>query len=463
MESGSPMKTYLCILTLLTVLLLAPLAALHAAAAPKPNIVLILADDLGTGHVGWQNPKVKTPHLDRLAKAGVQLNRHYVAPVCSPTRVALLTGRYWSRFGCNDALPSELDSTVVAMPPRTPTLSAALQAAGYRTALIGKWHLGASLESGPEKFGFDYFYGLRVGGMTPLSHKWLGEGQSALWRNDKVVEEPGHITDLLAREAVEWLGKDSQRPFFLYLAFTSPHVPLSESEQWMGLYRNSDVDLSHQLYWAAISHLDEAVGRVVAEVDRLGQRNNTLFIFLSDNGAPGQPNRMQVKQDLESYPAVQLPGDNLPFRGKKGDVYEGGIRTPGVVCWPGKLQPGVCEIPLSVTDWMPTLCALAGCKPQRDLKWDGHDILPMLTGSTTHPGSRILYWKGPRQASAVSDDHWKLIVTAKTVELYNLTEDIGEKNDLAAKNPDLVRQLRAKLETQSAKDNDAVPNRRVSQ
>ena len=153
-----------------------------------------------------------------------------------------------------------------------------------------------------------------------------------------------------------------------------------------------------------------------------------------------------------------LPGDNLPFRGKKGDVYEGGIRTPGVVCWPGKLQPGVCEIPLSVTDWMPTLCALAGCKPPRDLKWDGHDILPVLTGSTAHPGSRILYWKGPRQASAVSDDHWKLIVTGKTVELYNLTEDIGEKNDLAAQNPDLVRQLRAKLETQSAKDNDAVPS-----
>jgi arylsulfatase A-like enzyme len=137
----------------LAALLLAPLAALPAAepkpAGEKPNIILILADDLGTGHVGWQNPKVKTPHLDRLAKAGVQLNRHYVAPVCSPTRVALLTGRYWSRFGCNNALPSELDSTVVAMPPGTPTLSASLQMAGYRTALIGKWHLGAGLESGP--------------------------------------------------------------------------------------------------------------------------------------------------------------------------------------------------------------------------------------------------------------------------------------------------------------------------
>jgi arylsulfatase A-like enzyme len=434
-----------------------PLTALPAATPPRPNIVLILADDLGTGHVGWQNPQVKTPHLDRMAQEGVQLSRHYVAPVCSPTRVALLTGRYWSRFGCNNALPSELDSKAVAMPPGTPTLSAALQSAGYRTALIGKWHLGASRDAGPERFGFDYFYGLRVGGMTPLSHKWLGEGQSALWRNDKVVEEPGHITDLLAREAVGWLGQDPKRPFFLYLAFTSPHVPLSEPEEWMGLYRNANVDLSRQLYWAAISHLDAAVGRVVAEVDRLGLRQNTLFIFLSDNGAPGQPNRMQVKQDLDSYLNLPLPGDNLPFRGSKGAVYEGGIRTPGVACWPGKLSPSVCAAPLSVTDWMPTLCALAGATPQRDLKWDGRDILSVLNGSSTPAGSRVLYWKGPRQTSAVSDGQWKLVVTAKTVELYNLAEDIGEKNDLAAKHPDLVGRLRAHLEAQVAKDNDAAP------
>jgi arylsulfatase A-like enzyme len=446
----------------LAFLLLALPAALYGAAAPNPNIVLVLADDLGTGHVGWQNPKVKTPHLDRLANEGVKLNRHYVAPVCSPTRVALLTGRYWSRFGCNNPLASELDSTAVAMPPGTATLSASLQATGYRTALIGKWHLGATLASGPEKFGFDYFYGLRVGGMTPLSHKWLGEGGSALWRNDQVIEEPGHITDLLAREAVAWLGKETRQPFFLYLAFTSPHVPLSESERWMGLYNDSGEDLSHRLYWAAISHLDEAVGRVVAQLDRLGQRDNTLFIFLSDNGAPGQPNRMQVRQDLESYPKVMLPGDNLPFRGKKGDVYEGGIRTPGLVCWPGRIKPGVCDLPLSVTDWMPTLCALADCKPQRGLKWDGRDILPVLTGGTAHPASRILYWKGPDDASAVSDDDWKLIVSAKSLELHNLADDIGEQTDLAAKNPDLVRQLRAELQTQSASDNDAKPKKTPS-
>ena len=444
-------------LTLLSALLLAPQAMLHAADPSKPNIILILADDLGTGHVGWQNPKVKTPHLDRLALAGVRLNRHYVAPVCSPTRVALLTGRYWSRFGCNGALPSELDSPAVAMPSGTPALSASLKAAGYRTALVGKWHLGAPLESGPEKFGFDHFYGLRVGGMTPLSHQWLGEGKSALWRKKDVIEEPGHITDLLAREAVDWIGKGSKQPFFLYLAFTSPHVPLSEPERWMNLYKSPDIDLSHQLYWAAISHLDDAVGKVMTELDRLGQRNNTLILFLSDNGAPGQPNRMQVKQDLENYPKVPLPGENLPFRGGKGAVYEGGIRTPAFVYWPGKLTPRVCEVPVSITDWMPTLSALVHWKPKQELKWDGLDILPVLQGRAAPPKPRVLYTKGPNRASSISEGDWKLVVTDKAVELYNLMEDIGEKYNLAAQNPERVRQLRLQLEAQVARDNDSVP------
>lgn len=215
-KSGWPRP--LNLFTLFTAQLLAALTTLHAADTPlaKPNIIVVVADDLGWGHVGWQNPKVQTPHLDRLAKAGVKLNRHYVAPVCSPTRVAFMTGRYWSRFGCNDPLPSEPDSKTRAMPPGTETIASSLKAAGYRTALVGKWHLGAALESGPEKFGFDYFYGLRVGGMTPLTHKWLGLGESALWRNGQVVAEEGHVTDLLAREAIQWIGASGKHPFFLY-------------------------------------------------------------------------------------------------------------------------------------------------------------------------------------------------------------------------------------------------------
>lgn len=456
MESDSLMKTHLRILTVITAFLLVPPAVLNAAAATGPNIILILADDLGTGHVGWQNTKVKTPHLDRLAKEGVRLDRHYVAPVCSPTRVALLTGRYWSRFGCNDALPSELDSTAVAMPPGTPTLAAALQAAGYRTALVGKWHLGATRESGPEQFGFDHFYGLRVGGMTPLSHKWLGEGESALWRNDKVIEEPGHITDLLAREAVDWLEKDSAKPFFLYLAFTSPHVPLSEPDEWMNLYQDSGVDLSHQLYWAAISHLDDAVGKVVAAVDRLGQRDNTVFIFLSDNGAPGQPNRMQVRQDLDFYPKLLLPGDNPPFRGKKGDVYEGGIRTPAFACWPGRLQPGTRETPMHVTDWMPTLCAVVGHRPEHDLKWDGRNVWPMIDGRQGAPSTRTIYTKGGA-GSALHQGDWKLIQRKTGAELFNIADDMGETRNIAEENPEVLQRMLKLLEAEAAADDNVWP------
>lgn len=440
----------------LGILLLAPLPGVSS----KPsNIIVIVADDLGWGHVGWQNPKVRTPHLDRLAHDGVKLNRHYVAPVCSPTRVALMTGRYWSRFGCNSPLPSEPDAKARVMPTGTATVASALRAAGYSTALIGKWHLGAQIEDGPEKFGFDYFYGLRVGGMTPLTHRWLGLGESVLWRNDRVVDEEGHITDLLAREAVRWIGRQEKRPLFLYLAFTSPHVPLQEPDRWMGLYKETAPDAGLQLYWAAISHVDDAVGQVMAEVDRVGQRDDTLVLFLSDNGAPGQPNRMQVKTNHGAFLDVTLPGENLPFRGKKVDVYEGGIRTPAFLSWPAGLRPGTCDDPLHVSDWMPTFCGLAGHRPERDLKWDGRDVWPVIRDGKREALPRTLYFKGSpkRGESALHQGDWKLIQQNAGVELFHLTDDVAESRNRAAEKPELVQRLRALLDAESARDNGAKP------
>lgn len=444
---------------LITVLLMAVPASLHAAETPssKPNIIVILADDLGWGHVGWQNPKVRTPHLDRLANAGVKLNRHYVAPVCSPTRVALMTGRYWSRFGCNDALPSGTDSKATAMRPGTETIASSLKAAGYRTALVGKWHLGATLDSGPEKFGFDHFYGLRVGGMTPLTHKWLNLGESVLWRNGQGITEEGHVTALLAREAVQWIGIPGNKdPFFLYLSFTSPHVPLQESKRWMDLYQESAPDVAHQLYWASISHLDDAVGQVMAEVDRIGQSDNTLVVFLSDNGAPGQPNRMQVKADHDAYLKVMLPGSNPPFRGKKGDVYEGGIRTPAFAFWPKHLQPGTRDAPVHVTDWMPTLSALAGHRPEKDLEWDGQNIWPIISGTEKGIVPRTIYTNGGRE-SALHQGDWKLIQRKSGNQLFHITDDEGETKDQAMDKPEIVQRLLKVLEAEAANDNDALP------
>jgi len=440
-------------------------AALMAAATPgaaetppsKPNIIVVVADDLGWGHVGWQNPKVRTPHLDRLANRGVKLSRHYVAPLCSPTRVALMTGRYWSRFGVNGPIPSELDSKVRAMRPGTQTIATALKAVGYRTALVGKWHLGATPDAGPEMFGFDHFYGLRVGGMTPLTHKWLGLGESALWRNGQVVEEEGHVTTLLARESVDWIGASGNKdPFFLFLSFTSPHVPLQESPRWMDIYQESAPDAAHQLYWASISHLDDAVGMVIAEVERIGQRDNTLVVFMSDNGAPGQPNRMQVKADHDAYLDVMLPGGNSPLRGKKGDVYDGGIRTPAFVYWPDRLQAGACDMPVHVTDWMPTLCALVGHRPQQDLKWDGRNAWPIIRGIKKDTADRTIYTKS-LGGSALQLGDWKMIQQKSGAELYHITNDEGETKNLAAENPQIVRQLLDLLKAEALKDNDALP------
>ncbi len=440
------------LLSLSAVLSMGTLAAVEP---PRPNIVVFLADDLGWGHVGWQNPKVKTPNLDRLAVQGVRLDQHYVACLCSPSRVAFNTGRYWSRFGCN----SWTDAPQV-MPTGTETVASALKSVGYRTGMVGKWHIGTGLDFGPEAFGFEYYYGIRRGGCTPLTHKWRGVGDSVLYRNKQIVEEPGHVTDLFAREAVKWIGSEKGRPFFLYLAFTSPHVPLLESARWMDLYKESAPDQSHQLYWAAISHLDDAVGQVVAEVERLGQRENTLFIFLSDNGAPGQGNLMQVDADKEAYLNVILPGECLPFRGHKGQLYEGGIRTPALVNWSGHLKPGVCATPLHVSDWMPTLCALGGYKATRDLKWDGTNIYPILAGESPAQ-NRVLYSKNLFGLNRdVIEDPWKLIITKEgEQELYNLAEDVGEKHNCASEHPEVVQRLLADMKAAAVRDDDANPNR----
>ena len=416
---------------------------LVAAESRKPNIIVILADDLGWGFVGWQNPRVKTPNLDRLAAQGVKLDRHYVAPVCSPTRAGLLTGRYWSRFNCN----SFTDQPQV-LPAGTETLATALKSVGYRTALIGKWHVGTSLDFGPETFGFDYFYGIRKGGIHPLTHNYLGVGAPILFRNKQQIDEPGHVTDLFAKEAVQWLGAEPGRPFFLYLPFTAPHSPLVEAARWTDLYPSEDD--ADRKYFAAISHLDEAVGKVLAEVERLGQRENTLIVFLSDNGRPGKRPR-----SIEDRKQAYVWDENVPFRGQKGNVYEGGIHTPGLAFWPGHLKPGTVTVPLHITDWMPTFCDLAGYRPNRDLKWDGSNILPLLQQEPD--AGRPLYTHGHFGIDrALIDQNWKLVITTQgATELYDLATDVGERKNLAAEHPEIVQRLQSALKEASARDGDA--------
>lgn len=431
-------------------LLLATLAAGLLQAAPQPNIVFIIADDLGWADVAFHGGSAPTPHLDKLAREGVELTRHYVAPVCSPTRTGFLTGRYWSRFGVTSPQNER------ALPWDTVTLPRALKAAGYETALAGKWHLGSLPEWGPNHYGFDHSYGSLAGGVGPYNHFYKQGPFSVTWhRNEKLLTEEGHVTDLITAEAVEWIGGRGDNPFFLYVPYTAVHLPVKEPEPWLDKVPADITDEVARHYAACVMHLDDSVGRIVEALEKAGKKENTLLIFTSDNGGSTSENN-DTKYPADAYPQGSLPGNNLPLRGKKGDLYEGGIRVPTVASWPGVLKAGKFEQPAHVSDWMPTFCALAGFQPETDLKWDGVNLWPALSGKEAL-APRVLYWTAPGfRSSAVLQDGWKLIAGRDKVELFHLAEDPEEKTDLAARLPGKVAALRAVLEKTAERDMDAV-------
>jgi arylsulfatase A-like enzyme len=430
-----------------TLLLLCSVGPLAAA---KPNFVVIVADDLGWADVGWHGGPFKTPNLDRLCSEGLELDQHYVSPMCSPTRAALMSGRYASRFGCTAAQNERV------FPSGTVTLASALKEAGYETAITGKWHLDSEPSGGPNHFGFDHGYGSLAGGCGPYDHHYKKGPHSETWhRNGQLIKEEGHITDLIASEAVKWIGERGEKPFFLYVPFTAVHIPIKEPTAWLDQYPDI-AESDRREYAACVSHLDDAVGKIVAALDRAGKRDNTLIVFFSDNGGT------QARNDDPQYPADNYTkgrshGSNLPLRGNKTQLYEGGIRVTAFANWRGQLKPGKFTAPLHAADWMPTLCALAGAKPKGDLKWDGRDVWPWLGGmSGAEP--RALYWAGTGfRTAAVRDGDWKLFLTRQgnKAELFHLADDPFEKNDLAAKEPARVESLRALLEKMAARDNDS--------
>jgi arylsulfatase A-like enzyme len=423
---------------------------------PPPNVLLIVADDLGWADVGFHRSPLRTPNLDKLARSGAELHQHYVAPVCSPTRCGLLSGRYWSRFGVNSPQATQ------AMPFGTVTLASALKARGYETAITGKWHLGSLPEWGPRKFGFDHSYGALGGGTGPWDHRYKRGPYTRNWhRNDEYVDEQGHVTDLIAREAIRLLETRRRAPLFLYVPFTAVHHPLDEPSNWLN--GNKDIDERRRQYAACVQHMDDAVGRIIAAVDKRAMRANTLIVFTSDNGGMGNP-----ADDLQAYPGEYqngLLGDNKPLRGHKGQVYEGGIRVPAFVNWPGRISPGKIDSPIGIVDWLPTLSKLAGFEPGPDLKWDGQDVWPLLTRKA-RPASRNLYWKAPAgRAFALRSGDWKLVVHAaaagseQRVELFNLREDPYEQRDRAASEAETTARLNELLVRERSHDDDSVPRR----
>jgi arylsulfatase A-like enzyme len=398
--------------TLCTLIVVAlSFSSLHAA----PNVLLLIADDLGWNGVGFHSRSVSTPNLDRLAKEGTELQRYYTYPVCSPSRAALLTGQMPRRFGLANIIAPGQEG----IPKATITLPATFKAAGYETSLIGKWHLGSVHP--PQEHGFDHFYGFMGAEIDYFKHTGQ-RGERIDWQRDgRTLEEEGYSTYLLADEAIRQIKKrDTRKPFLMQVAFNAPHFPLAAPDELVSKHRGN-------LYSAVIDALDTSIGRILTALDAQKMRNDTLVAFCSDNGAP------------------RRSSSNEPLSYGKESVYEGGIRTPCVMRWPGKLPAGtLSQQPLSAQDLFPTLAAAAGVNLPANSKLDGTSQWPALQTGKTMPREPFLI---ASTDTALIDGEWKLIEwTTGNLSLFNLRSDIGETKDLYAKEAERARQLTAKLD-----------------
>jgi arylsulfatase A-like enzyme len=415
--------------------LLASSADIAAGDDRPPNIVVILADDMGWADLGQDGSKIDTPNLDRLAKQGVKLTRFYAsAPMCSPTRAALLTGRYPHSVGMPELASQTARGKVpiLTLSHAAVTIPEALQPAVYRSLAVGKWHLGFGPKDGPRHHGFDEFWGSLLG--TPMF--WQVKGTM---HNDTPIEvQGGHYTDLLTAKAIEYLRRDVQpnRPLFLYLAYNAPHYPLEAPAELIYKYRRRFADRGlFAVYAAMVEHLDQGIGRVLATLDELKIADQTLVIFTSDNGPSAEPN---------SYGPEGADFSNGPLRGYKFGGHEGGIRVPFIARWPGRLPAGeVRHTPAITMDILPTLMEAAKQKPAPNHEIHGASILPLLRGET-FARQGALHWENQHNAAVLAGD-WKLVhrYWLKQPLLYRPAEDVGEDHDLAAQHPAKVAELLA--------------------
>ncbi len=394
-----------------------------------PNVLILLVDDLGWNGVGFHDPQSTTPNLNRLAKEGLELQRFYTYPVCSPARAALLSGQMPRRFGIVDALGPQQ----AGMPKGTITLPGTFRAAGYQTSLIGKWHLG--IDSPPLQIGFEHFYGFmsaEVDYFKHTDHRGVIDWQ----RDGKTVEEMGYSTYLFADEAIRQLKqRDTKRPFFMEVAFNAPHFPLAAPEELLAKHK-----LGGGVYAAVVEGMDIAIGRILSALDEQGLRDNTLVVFYSDNGA------------------TRRDSNNTPLSFGKDTIYEGGIRTPAIVRWPGHTPVGaVSQQPISGQDWFPTIAAAAGVPVPENAKLDGRNQWPSL--QTGKPIDREPFLIASHDIALIDGD-WKLIEwVSGQHSLFNLRTDISETKDEFTKQTELSQRLLVKL-TELKKDLPAAPARR---
>ncbi len=421
----------------------------------RPNILFIVADDLGWSDVGWHDGFSQTPNLDRLVREGVELDQHYVQPVCTPTRTALMSGRYPGRFGPHAIAPSNLR----AMPLDTITLASALKSMGYHTTQVGKWHLGSRPEWGPNHYGFDHSYGTLTGAADPWTHKYRRGPYEDTWHRDgRRLDETGNATELIAAEAVRSI-KQLPQPWFVYVAFHAVHTPVDAPDEYKRLYDgiqfhdDPEKQDSRLRLAAETSQLDARVGDFIVALEHTRQRENTLIVFTSDNGGIESAKNPYVSEVGPS----PFNSENDPLRGQKNTLYEGGIRVCAFANWPGKLAARKHTAPMHVADWFPTIAHLTGYEPPQNLHWDGKDQWPALMDVDIEPEPRAIYI-GMKRGHALRLGDWKLIVPAKgEPELFNLAEDPYEKHNLAEAEKDRVAEMQRLLKQEQAKDDPALP------
>lgn len=408
----------------------------------KPHILHIVADDLGWKDVGFNGcTDIKTPNLDQLAAGGAKFSQFYVQSMCTQTRAALMTGRYPFRYGLQTAvIPSVsaygLDTEEKLMPE-------VLKAAGYRTALIGKWHLGhADKKWWPRQRGFDYHYGAMIGELDYFTHE--EHGVLDWYRENEPVKEEGYTTQLLGNDAVKRIeSHDAATPLYLYLAFNAPHTPYQAPQEYLDRYASIE-EPTRRTYAAMVSCLDDEIGRVVAALDKKGMRENTLIVFHSDNGGTKNAMFAGVMADVSK---IKIPCDNGPYRDGKASLFEGGTRVCAFANWPGKIQAGEVDGLIHGVDLFTTFAGLAGASTEGCKPLDGVDVWPTVSSGADSPREEIVYNVEPFRGALRQGD-WKLIwrtMLPSSVDLYHLPEDPSEQKNLAAEHPEKVVEMQDRL------------------
>ena len=435
-------------------------------ASPRPNILLIIVDDLGYGELGCQgNLQIPTPNIDAIAKNGIRFTSGYVsAPNCSPSRAGLLTGKYQTRFGYeNNPIGAKNDEPGYGLPTDQKTMAEILHNTGYTTAMIGKWHLGGTAKYHPMRRGFDEFLGFLHEGHSYAYPTWKGvtsmlrrlslpDGSKGRWTNGNTiyytsmgyneppydannpilrgsqpVEESSYLTEAFANEASSFIDRKKDQPFFLEVAFNSVHSPMqAKNEDLAGL--SGIEDIQRKIFAGMLINMDRGIGRIIQKLRDSGLEDNTIIIFISDNGGPTR----------------ELTSSNLPLRGEKGNLYEGGIRIPFMIQWKGHIPSGkIYENPVISLDILPTVAVAAGAEFPQDI--DGVNLLPYIKGEKTGQPHQSLYWR-QNGLTAFREGNWKIFSNKfngqqPEWELYNLSEDLGEKNNLIKKNPNKFNEL----------------------